>query len=43
MTIIVRNGKYINTDTPDANKKEELIKLGERVTKANRAMDHKKK
>jgi hypothetical protein len=43
MTIIVRNGKYINTDTPDANKQEEMRKLGERVTKANREIDHKKK
>jgi len=43
MTIIVRNGKYINTNTPDANKKEEMRKLGERVTKANREIDHKKK
>ena len=43
MTIIVRNGKYHNTDTPDENKQEEMKKLGERVTKANREMDHKKK
>ena len=43
MTIIVRNGKYQNTDTPDENKRIEMEKLGERVTKANRAMDHKKK
>ena len=43
MTIIVRDGKYLNTDTPDANKKEEMRKLGERVTKANREMDHKTK
>ena len=43
MTIIVRNGKYIDTTTPDENKKKELIKLGERVTKANRAIDHKDK
>ena len=43
MTIIVRNGKYINLDTPDANKRTEMQKLGERVTKANREIDHKKK
>jgi len=43
MTIIVRNGKYQNTETPEENKKKELIKLGERVTKANRAIDHKDK
>jgi len=43
MTIIVRDGKYQNTETPEENKKKELIKLGERVTKANRAIDHKDK
>ena len=43
MTIIVRDGKYIDTATPDENKQEEMKKLGERVTKANREMDHKKK
>ena len=43
MTIIVRNGKYQNTDTPDENKRIEMEKLGERVTKANREMDRKKK
>ena len=43
MTIIVRNGKYIDTNTPDENKRIEMEKLGERVTKANRAIDHKKK
>ena len=44
MTIIVRNGKYLNTDTPDANKRRrDCRKLGERVTKANREIDHKKK
>ena len=43
MTIIVRNGKYINTATPDENKRTEMEKLGERVTKANREMDRKKK
>ena len=43
MTIIVRNGKYINTNTPEENKKEEMVKLGERVTKANRAVDQKDK
>jgi len=43
MTIIVRNGKYQNTDTPEENKKKEMVKLGERVTKANRAIDHKDK
>tara|TARA_R110002020_G_scaffold159250_2_gene342948 strand:+ start:34 stop:798 length:765 start_codon:yes stop_codon:yes gene_type:complete len=43
MTIIVRNGKYINTNTPEENKKEEMVKLGERVTKANRAADQKDK
>jgi len=43
MTIIVRDGKYQNTETPEENKKKELIKLGERVTKANRAIDYKDK
>jgi len=43
MTIIVRNGKYQNTDTPDENKRIEMEKLGERVTKANREIDRKKK
>ena len=43
MTIIVRNGKYQNTDTPDENKRIEMEKLGERVTKANRELDHKDK
>jgi len=43
MTIIVRNGKFINIDTPDENKRTEMEKLGERVTKANREIDHKKK
>ena len=43
MTIIFRNGKYTNTDTPDENKRIEMEKLGERVTKANREMDRKKK
>ena len=36
MTIIVRNGKYINTDTPEETKNKEMKALGERVTKANR-------
>ena len=43
MTIIVRDGKYHNTDTPEENKKKEMKELGERVTKANRAMDRKDK
>ena len=43
MTIIFRNGKYIDTDTPDENKRIAMEKLGERVTKANREMDRKKK
>ena len=43
MTIIVRNGKYINTNTPEETKKKEMKALGERVTKANREIDHKKK
>ena len=43
MTIIVRDGKYQNTDTPDENKRIEMEKLGERVTKANREIDRKKK
>ena len=43
MTIIVRDGKYINTETQEDNKKLEMIKLGERVTKANRTTDHKKR
>lgn len=43
MTIIVRNGKYQNTETPEENKKKELIELGERVTKATRAVDYKDK
>ena len=43
MTIIVRDGKYINTNTPEENKKKEMVKLGERVTKANRAIDNKDK
>jgi len=43
MTIIVRNGKYQNTDTPDENKRIAMEKLGERVTKANREIDRKKK
>ena len=43
MTIIVRNGKYIDTNTPDENKRIEMEKLGERVTKANREIDRKKK
>ena len=43
MTIIFRNGKYQNTDTPDENKRIEMEKLGERVTKANREIDRKKK
>ena len=36
MTIIVRDGKYINTDTPEEAKNKELKALGERVTQANR-------
>jgi len=43
MTIIVRDGKYIDTNSPNENKKVEMIKLGERVTKANRATDYKSK
>ena len=43
MTIIVRDGKYQNTETPEENKKKEMVKLGERVTKANRAVDQKDK
>jgi len=43
MNIIVRDGKYINTNTPEENEKKEMIKLGERLTKANRAIDHKDK
>ena len=43
MTIIVRNGKYHNTDTPEETKKKEMKALGERVTKASRELDHKKK
>ena len=43
MTIIVRNGKYQNTDNTDENKRIEMEKLGERVTKANREIDRKKK
>ena len=43
MTIIVRNGKYIDTSTPEETKKKEMQALGERVTKANREIDHKKK
>jgi hypothetical protein len=43
MTIIVRNGKYQNTDTPEETKNKEMKALGERVTKANREIDHKKK
>ena len=39
MTIIVRDGKYINTETQEDNKKLEMIKLGERLTKANRVTD----
>jgi hypothetical protein len=43
MTIIFRNGKYQNTDTPDENRRIEMEKLGERVTKANREIDRKNK
>jgi hypothetical protein len=43
MNIIVRDGKYIDTATPEENKKKEMVKLGERVTKANRAVDQKDK
>ena len=43
MTIIVRDGKYINTDTPEEAKNKELKALGERVTQANREIDRKKK
>ena len=43
MTIIVRNGKYIDTSSPEETKKKEMQALGERVTKANREIDHKKK
>jgi len=41
MTIIVRNGKYHNTDTPEENKKKEMQELGERVTQATRSLDYK--
>jgi len=41
MTIIVRDGKYKNTETPEENKKVEMIKLGERLTKASRVTDYK--
>ena len=32
MSIIMRDGKYINTDTPEENKKTELKAIGARIT-----------
>ena len=42
MSIITRDGKYMNTDTPEENKKAALKEVGAKIT-AQTALKHKKK